>query len=102
MLPDLEADRVTGIRGLPHRLGPRASGLVIVIALGAASVLLYLGVPELLQAIGLALGLLLAAIIATLVLRGNATRLLFRLIMVAALADVIVLAASGGSLYSAG
>ena len=100
VLPDFEADRVTGIRGLPHHLGARASGLVIAAALSTASVLLYVGVPELLQVIGLALGLLLAAVSVILIVRGGATRLLFRLIMVAALADVIVLAASGGSLYS--
>ena len=100
VLPDLEADRVTGIRGLPHRLGLRASGLVIAIALGGASAALYVGVPALLQAIGLAIGIALAIASAVLVLRDRATRLLFRFIMIAALADVVVLAASGGSLYS--
>ena len=101
VLPDLEADRVTGIHGLPHRLGLRTSGLVIAFALGAASALLYFGVPGLVQAIGLALGVVLAIASVVLVLRGSATRLLFRLIIVAALADVIVLASSGGSLYFA-
>ena len=101
VLPDLEADRVTGIRGLPHRLGVRGSGLVIAIALGAASALLYSGVPTLLQAVGFALGVALAVASIVLALRGNATRILFRLIMIAALVDVVMLAASGGSLYSA-
>ena len=100
VLPDLEADLVTGIRGLPHRLGVRGSGLVIAIALGAASALLYFGVPGLLQAVGFALGVALAVVSVVLALRGNATRILFRLIMIAAVVDVVMLAASGGSLYS--
>ena len=33
VLPDLDDDRATGVRGLPHRVGPRAAGLVIAGAL---------------------------------------------------------------------
>ena len=39
-LPDVAADAQTGVRGLPQRLGPRASTLVTVAFLAAASVLL--------------------------------------------------------------
>ena len=101
VLPDLEADRATGIRGLPHRVGARLSGILIAAALATASVLLYLGVPQLVQAIGLALGLAIAVAIVVLLGRASATRLLFRLIMLAALIDVVMLAASGGSLLAA-
>ncbi len=40
VLPDFEADRLTGVRGLPHRLGARVSALVVAtsLAAGAASV----------------------------------------------------------------
>ena len=42
VLPDLEDDAATGVRGLPHRLGPRASAVVAAVALivGAVAVLL--------------------------------------------------------------
>ena len=42
-LPDLEADAVTGVRGLPHRLGTRASRAVAITLLGTASVMAALG-----------------------------------------------------------
>jgi 4-hydroxybenzoate polyprenyltransferase len=35
VLPDLEDDRATGIRGLPHRLGRRGSGVLAPVALAA-------------------------------------------------------------------
>ena len=41
--PDLEDDLATGVRGLPHRLGPRVSALAGAVLLGGASVLLVLG-----------------------------------------------------------
>jgi 4-hydroxybenzoate polyprenyltransferase len=43
--PDLEDDLATGVRGLPHRLGARASALLAALLLGAASLVLVLG-PE--------------------------------------------------------
>lgn len=100
VLPDLETDRATGIRGLPHRLGARASGVTIALALGAASLVLYLGVPQPLQLVGLIVGVGIAATSVALVARGATTRLLFRLIIAATLVDVFVLAASGGSLFA--
>jgi 4-hydroxybenzoate polyprenyltransferase len=39
VLPDLEADRAAGARGLPHRLGPRVSLGLAALALGATVVL---------------------------------------------------------------
>ena len=42
-LPDLHADEVTGIRGLPHRLGAASSRVVATTLLLAASVLAVLG-----------------------------------------------------------
>ena len=45
MAPDLEDDLATGVRGLPHRLGPRVSALLGALLLGGASLALVLG-PE--------------------------------------------------------
>jgi 4-hydroxybenzoate polyprenyltransferase len=98
VLPDLEADHATGVRGLPHRVGARVSGLVIAVSLAAASVLLVVGAPDALHLFGLALGVALAVACVVLVLRGVASRLLFRVIIAAALVDVVLLALSGAAL----
>ncbi|WP_282205288.1 UbiA family prenyltransferase [Kitasatospora fiedleri] len=47
VLPDLVADRAAGIRGLPQRLGRRASAAVAVLAATAAALLLAPGWPAL-------------------------------------------------------
>jgi 4-hydroxybenzoate polyprenyltransferase len=95
VLPDLGDDAVTGVRGLPHRVGVRASGLVIGAALAGASILLA---RSPLLWIGCSVALLLAAIIVVLVFTRPSTRLLFRLIIAAALIDVVMLAISGDAL----
>ena len=100
VLPDLEADAATGVRGLPHRVGARVSGIVIALSLAAASLLLFIGVPDTVHLIGLALGIALAVVCAVLVLRGVESRLLFRLIIAAALLDVALLAVSGSALVA--
>jgi 4-hydroxybenzoate polyprenyltransferase len=100
VLPDLDDDRATGVRGLPHRVGARASGLVIAVALAGASASIVLGpgpAPAF-DYVGLALSLLLAIGCAVLVLRGRSTRLVFRLIIAGALIDVLLLALSGARL----
>lgn len=43
VLPDLEDDAATGVRGLPHRLGPARARLAAVVVLATASVLVVLG-----------------------------------------------------------
>lgn len=64
VLPDLEDDRATGIRGLPHRLGRRASSVVapVVLAAGSATILLGPPGPPLALSAGLTLG---AVVLAT-------------------------------------
>jgi len=101
VLPDLETDAATGVRGLPHRVGARGSGIVIAVSLAAASALLFVGSPDVLHLFGLVLGVGLAIACVVLVLRGVATRLLFRLIIAAALLDVALLALSGSALDAA-
>jgi 4-hydroxybenzoate polyprenyltransferase len=94
VLPDLADDAATGVSGLPHRLGRRASGLTIAVALGVASVLVVFGAgdPGAVQWMGLALSLALAVVCGWLALTRPPTRLLFQLIMTGALVDVALLA----------
>jgi len=103
VLPDLDDDRATGVRGLPHRLGRRISGLVVFAALAAAAVLAFAGLdgaPAPLRVGGLVVSLLIAVAGVALVLSRPPTRLLFQLIIAAALVDVAVLAAGGPRLLA--
>lgn len=97
VLPDLDDDRQTGVSGLPHRVGPRVSGLVIAGALAAASVSVVLGIggASVVHYVGLAASLVLAATCAVLVISGRAQGWVFRLIILGALIDVALLALSG-------
>jgi len=100
VLPDLEDDRATGIRGLPHRFGPTVSGLVIAGALLAASASIVFGPPnpQVWDYVGFAFSAALALGCALLVLDRRPTRLIFRLIIAGALVDVVLLALSGARL----
>lgn len=90
-LPDLAEDAVTGVRGLPHRLGATASTVVTVLVLLAATVTMTWGssaaatlwVPALVVVGGLA---------AATVLSPPATR--FRVVVVIALVDAVLLVVS--------
>jgi 4-hydroxybenzoate polyprenyltransferase len=97
VLPDLDDDARTGIRGLPHRLG-RAPVLIVTwgaLLAAAASLAFGLGPGT---PIGLA-GILVSAAIAVaglvLGMRRGATRALFRLVILAALIDVAMLVFAG-------
>lgn len=46
VLPDLADDAATGVRGLPHRLGRRASSLLAPVLLAAGVVVVVVGLPE--------------------------------------------------------
>ncbi|TBN57009.1 1,4-dihydroxy-2-naphthoate prenyltransferase [Glaciihabitans arcticus] len=103
VLPDLVDDAATGVRGLPHRLGSRASGLVIAVALAASALLVAFGAgqpPLPAQWIGLALTLALAVLAGGLAAVRAPTRLLFQLIIAAALVIVAMLALSGTRLIA--
>jgi len=102
VLPDLEDDANTGISGLPHRLGRRASGVVILASLVAGALAAFFGPAgdkTTLQWIGLTLTVLLALGIA-IVLRRPPTRLLFQLIIAAALVNVVLLSFGGSRLFA--
>ena len=98
--PDLEDDLATGVRGLPHRLGARASAATGAALLGAATVLLVLGpagpvtVPGL---TGLAVALP-AVVVAASAHAGRFRRLAFPAVLVLAVLDVVLLLTGGASL----
>ncbi len=98
VLPDLEDDRRTGIRGLPHRLGRRASGVFCFLVLAVAAVVALAGPagpPSPLRWAGFALTLAIAAGGMILAVTRKPGRLLFRLIIAAALVVVAMLVLSG-------
>ncbi|MFI7021244.1 UbiA family prenyltransferase [Micromonospora sp. NPDC049900] len=102
VLPDLADDARTGVRGLPHRLGPAGSRAAAVGLLVAATVTLVLGPPG--PPSGLGLAAVVAAVI-ILVLAWYAGRTddrpgarpvaAFRAVMLVALIDVVLLVTSG-------
>lgn len=102
VLPDLDDDRATGVRGLPHRFGPRSSGLVIAGALAVASVSIVVmpGRAPVYLYVGLALSLALAVFCAALSVRAEPSRLLFRIIILGAMLNVVMLALSGARLLA--
>jgi 4-hydroxybenzoate polyprenyltransferase len=99
VLPDLEDDAQTGVRGLPHRLGRRASAVVAAVALvvGAVAVLLGPGVTPF-GAIAFVGVVVIAAAGLVLALVRPPGRWVFRLVMLAALLLCVQLAATGQAL----
>ena len=97
VVPDLDEDRRTGIRGLPHRIGARGSLAITWIALAAAAVVIAVGTDFTpVAVVGLIVGLVLAVIGLIGGLTRPSGRWIFRLVIVAALVDVVVLVLSGG------
>lgn len=105
VLPDLEDDRATGVRGLPHRIGARASAVVAAagIVVGAVTVLVGsaggdLGAVGLLGWVFFAAVVTVAVATAVLALVRSPTRALFRLVMLAGLLLAAQLVVSGSTL----
>lgn len=95
--PDLEDDLATGVRGLPHRLGARASAVLGALVLGGASVVLVVGPPGPPTSAGWA-GLALAVpavLIAALAGTRRFRRLAFPAVMLLTVLDVALLLAGG-------
>jgi 4-hydroxybenzoate polyprenyltransferase len=93
VLPDLEDDAATGVRGLPHRLGARASQVGAALVLLTASLALVLGPDGGSGAVGaaaLAVTAALAVAVAT-----THGRTPFRLAVLMALVDVVLLTTAG-------
>lgn len=103
VLPDLDDDRRTGVRGLAHRMGPRAAAALagIAVLVGACAVLWGaadagpLGVLTWVLFAGVA-ALAVATVVRVLVRAPD--RVVFRLVMAAALLLAVQLVASPGAL----
>ncbi len=97
VLPDLEDDARTGVRGLPHRMGRLPASIVTWVALLAAAVALAVGIgldsPVAIAGLAIAVAIAIAGL--TLGLRRAPSRVLFRLVILAALVDVSMLVISG-------
>jgi 4-hydroxybenzoate polyprenyltransferase len=98
VLPDLADDARTGVRGLPHRLGPVGSWLAAAGLLGAATATLVLGPPGPPSWAGLAAGAATAVVLTAgwYAHRAAATRstrpvAVFRSVMLVAVIDVVLL-----------
>lgn len=92
-LPDLADDLATGVRGLPHRLGPTATRLLAAGLLLAGSVVAVLG-PHGSASPWAWAALLAAAVLAAVAVTGQG-RLPFRAAVGVALIDVVLLVAVG-------
>jgi 4-hydroxybenzoate polyprenyltransferase len=100
-LPDLEGDAATGVRGLPHRLGRRRSSGLTYLVLLAASVLEFFGTGGLgflPGELGLGAAIVIAIVGGALIARP--TRWHFRLIILAAMIDVVVLVFAGSRILA--
>lgn len=102
VLPDLDDDARTGVRGLPHRLGPAWSAALAAALLLAATLTLAFGPPGPpswpgLAAVALAVGILPVGWYGTrrATARGGRAVAAFRAVIAVALIDVILLVASG-------
>lgn len=103
VLPDLEDDARTGVRGLPHRLGRRVSAVIAAIALVGGAVAALIGPDAGITAFGAAV-FAAVVVIATaglvLALVRPPRRAVFRLVMLAALLLCVQLAATGQALLA--
>ncbi|WBU38962.1 UbiA family prenyltransferase [Homoserinibacter sp. YIM 151385] len=101
VLPDLEADAAAGVRGLPQRLGRRATTALTGAQLAAAAAVIVLGAgasPLLIA--GLALVLASGVAVPILAARAPASRAPFAFVVLAALAATAMLLASGGRILA--
>ena len=103
VLPDLEDDAQTGVRGLPHRLGRRVSAVIAAVALVVGAVAVLLG-PDagitVFGAIAFAGVVVIAVAGLVLALVRPPGRGVFRLVMLAALLLCVQLAATGQALVA--
>ena len=85
VLPDFDDDAKTGVRGFPHRLGAKASGIVAFAALLLSSAVIAVNVQSVAGYLCLAVVAIIAIYGVSLVLRRRLGRILFLLILISAL-----------------
>jgi 4-hydroxybenzoate polyprenyltransferase len=93
-LPDLLADKQTGVRALPHILGQRISALVIAVTASSASLILVTQSSKLVPVIslgGLGLTVVLSLLASVLALRPSPPKAVFYLLLLAILVNVVTL-----------
>ena len=102
VLPDLDDDLQAGVRGLPHRMGARATAVACPVLLGAASLVILIGGAQggmTAWRWAVAVGLLLLVIAGIAVaLRNPRSKSLFLVVIVAAVLALVLFAVSGTSL----
>jgi 4-hydroxybenzoate polyprenyltransferase len=94
VLPDMQADKLTGVRALPHLMGQRLSAVVISLSALFATLLVVTqsrNLPAEAAAAGLAATVLLVGIASLLSLRKQPPRTAFLLLILASLVNVILL-----------
>ncbi len=101
VLPDLRDDASTGVRGLPHRLGARATSLTAAAILLAASAAILFGPggqPSGWRGAGFVVALLVAGIAAAAAYRDPSSRRFFQATILIAVLDLTFFALSGAHL----
>jgi 4-hydroxybenzoate polyprenyltransferase len=98
--PDLEDDLATGVRGLPHRLGPRVSAVAGALLLGGASLALVLGPQGPPSAAGWTVLVLAVPAVAVAAMAGSPRfrRAAFPAILLLTVLDVVLLLAGGATI----
>jgi 4-hydroxybenzoate polyprenyltransferase len=99
VLPDIEADSLTGVKSLPHILGQQLSALAIAITALLATVIVVTQSASLDPAwatIGLASNVAIVSLASLLSLRKNPPRAAFLLLILASLVNVVLLMLGSG------
>ena len=94
VLPDIKADKLTGVRSLPHILGQKLSALAIAITALSATVIVVTqsaNLNPLAATIGLVSNLATVGLASLLSLRKNPPRSAFLLLILASLVNVVLL-----------
>jgi len=100
VLPDIEADKLTGVNSLPHILGQKFSAIAIAITALAATVLVVTqsaNLDALVATIGLVSNVAIVGLASLLSLRKDPPRSAFMLLILASLVNVILLMLGSGS-----
>jgi 4-hydroxybenzoate polyprenyltransferase len=100
VLPDIEADKLTGVNSLPHIIGQKFSAIAIAITALAATVLVVTqsaNLDALVATIGLVSNVVIVGLASLLSLRKDPPRSAFMLLILASLVNVVLLMLGSGS-----